>query len=461
MSVPEACVVCGAQAGEDLVAAADAEGGQDWRFARCGACSCVYLRDAERHVAHDEALEGELFLTWYLESGAGLEAMIPPLVALPFPTGGSLLDVGCGYGFSAWWVQEYLGGRVLGLERAAYGAAGAAALGVEIMPEYVLPDTDVPGGPYDVVHASEVIEHVADPAAFLQGLHRATAADGRLVLTTPDASAIRPDRPAAEVVEALSPGLHRFLLSRDHLQRLVREAGFTEQHVVQNGAHLVLWAGSEKLGTPAWAAPDPHVLLDAYQRLERSGVSALARGASYRSFRLHVKEGELAAARDAWQRLCARTLDDLGLDLARFGGDDLVEYTSTSGAAARVGRWPTFLGPALYWAGMLETLADPSDIGSRCRLFADSITVMRHDVATDHRFAHESAALVEPARFHLLQVAAQTVAREAPALLGKVGDDLPVSTGDHVERTSEELDTLTTALRYTRGSRPWARLGRR
>jgi SAM-dependent methyltransferase len=455
--VEEPCPVCGQRAGTHLVTAADGEPGRpDWAFARCGACATVYLRAQGRHVAHDEGLDDELFLTWYLESGAGLEAMLPPLLAHPWRPGQRFLDVGCGYGFSAWYVQKALGGQVLGLERASYGALGAHALGVEVLPAYVEPGTPLPGGPFDVVHASEVVEHVDDPQGFLHALRGALAPSGRLVLTTPDADSVSADRPDAEVVEALSPGLHRFLLARSRLRAMLSKAGFAHQHLVRNGGHLVVWASPSPLAEPDWRAVDADLLLDALAGLRGTGVPALERGVAYRQLRTLVQEGRLEAAGTALEALRALLVSETGLDPLRLGPDEVRAYTATASPAERVGRWPTFLGPLLYWLGMHRTLADPGDVGTRTQLFAQAVTVMRHDVATGHRYAHEAAWLVERARFHLLQVAAQTVAREAPVLRGTVPDDLPVSQGGHAERVEQELALLRGALAVRPGPAPAA-----
>ena len=44
--------------------------------------------------------------------------------------------------------------------------------------------------PFDLVVAGEVIEHLDDPGAFLDGLHALVAPDGLLVVTTPNASGL-------------------------------------------------------------------------------------------------------------------------------------------------------------------------------------------------------------------------------------------------------------------------------
>ena len=43
---------------------------------------------------------------------------------------------------------------------------------------------------FDLVTCMEVIEHVADPAAFVRGLARVLAADGLLILSTPNRTAL-------------------------------------------------------------------------------------------------------------------------------------------------------------------------------------------------------------------------------------------------------------------------------
>jgi 2-polyprenyl-3-methyl-5-hydroxy-6-metoxy-1,4-benzoquinol methylase len=66
------------------------------------------------------------------------------------------------------------------------------------------------GRRFDVVYASEVIEHVPDPAAFAALLAARVADDGVLVLTTPSADYIEPGTAFAHTTAALAPGFHGF-----------------------------------------------------------------------------------------------------------------------------------------------------------------------------------------------------------------------------------------------------------
>jgi 2-polyprenyl-6-hydroxyphenyl methylase/3-demethylubiquinone-9 3-methyltransferase len=99
----------------------------------------------------------------------------------------TLLDVGCGAGLAAEALARR-GAVVTGLD-AAGGAldaarAHAAAGGLAIDYREGLPE-DLPAGQtFDAVIALEVIEHVADHAAFLAALARATAPGGLVFLST-------------------------------------------------------------------------------------------------------------------------------------------------------------------------------------------------------------------------------------------------------------------------------------
>ena len=62
----------------------------------------------------------------------------------------------------------------------------AAKMGLEI--DYRAGDVQELGGQFDFSTALEVIEHVADPAAFVKALAKRLAPDGLLVMSTPNAT---------------------------------------------------------------------------------------------------------------------------------------------------------------------------------------------------------------------------------------------------------------------------------
>jgi 2-polyprenyl-6-hydroxyphenyl methylase/3-demethylubiquinone-9 3-methyltransferase len=104
--------------------------------------------------------------------------------------GKSALDVGCGAGLLAEPLAR-LGAKVTGIDAApeliAVARGHAAAQGLEI--DYRAGAVEALGGQFDLVTSMEVIEHVADPAAFVRALAKRLAPGGLLVLSTPNATA--------------------------------------------------------------------------------------------------------------------------------------------------------------------------------------------------------------------------------------------------------------------------------
>jgi 2-polyprenyl-6-hydroxyphenyl methylase/3-demethylubiquinone-9 3-methyltransferase len=103
--------------------------------------------------------------------------------------GRTALDVGCGAGLLAEPLAR-LGANVTGLDASteliAVARDHAAARGLEI--DYRAGELETLQGQFDLVTCMEVIEHVADPAAFVRALAKRLAADGLLILSTPNAT---------------------------------------------------------------------------------------------------------------------------------------------------------------------------------------------------------------------------------------------------------------------------------
>ena len=102
------------------------------------------------------------------------------------------LDVGCGAGLLCEPLAR-LGGEVTGVDAAAenVGVASAHAEAVGLAVTYRHGDIGDAAfadalGQFDLVTSMEVIEHVADPAAFLAALVARMADDGLMILSTPN-----------------------------------------------------------------------------------------------------------------------------------------------------------------------------------------------------------------------------------------------------------------------------------
>jgi len=99
-------------------------------------------------------------------------------------------DVGCGAGLLAEPLAR-LGAAVTGIDAAPENIAAARehALGQGLEIDYRVGGVEALDGRYDLVTSLEVVEHVADPAAFVSSLAAAVAEGGLLILSTPNRTA--------------------------------------------------------------------------------------------------------------------------------------------------------------------------------------------------------------------------------------------------------------------------------
>ena len=103
--------------------------------------------------------------------------------------GKTALDVGCGAGLLTEPLAR-LGATVTGLDASpeviAVAREHASAGGLQI--DYRVGDVAELEGQFDLITCMEVIEHVAEPGAFLRALARRLAKGGLLVMSTPNAT---------------------------------------------------------------------------------------------------------------------------------------------------------------------------------------------------------------------------------------------------------------------------------
>jgi 2-polyprenyl-6-hydroxyphenyl methylase/3-demethylubiquinone-9 3-methyltransferase len=103
--------------------------------------------------------------------------------------GKTALDVGCGAGLLAEPLAR-LGARVAGIDAAPelieVARDHSEKMGLEI--DYRAAAVETIEGQFDLVISMEVIEHVADPAAFVKSLASRLAHNGLLIMSTPNAT---------------------------------------------------------------------------------------------------------------------------------------------------------------------------------------------------------------------------------------------------------------------------------
>ncbi|HVH37848.1 MAG TPA: bifunctional 2-polyprenyl-6-hydroxyphenol methylase/3-demethylubiquinol 3-O-methyltransferase UbiG [Sphingomicrobium sp.] len=144
--------------------------------------------------------------------------------------GKSALDVGCGAGLLAEPLTR-LGAAVTAIDASAelIDVARAHALGQGLAIDYRAIPVEAVNGRFDLVTSMEVIEHVADPAAFVRALAMRLAPGGLLIMSTPNATAWSRllTITVAEGVGAVPKGTHDFdkFLAPGQLRQLLAVAG--------------------------------------------------------------------------------------------------------------------------------------------------------------------------------------------------------------------------------------------
>ena len=164
--------------------------------------------------------------------------------------GKRVLDVGCGAGLLAEPLAR-LGASVTAIDAAGESVSvardHASRRGLAI--DYRVGGVEAAAGErFDLVTSMEVVEHVADPAAFVRGLADAVAPGGLLVMSTPNRTWLT--RLAlvegAERTGVIPRGTHDWdkFLTPDELAAMVRDAGLE----VIDTTGLILSASGFALG---------------------------------------------------------------------------------------------------------------------------------------------------------------------------------------------------------------------
>jgi SAM-dependent methyltransferase len=189
-----ACLVCGSDRREFPFRLHD-----PYRVARCTSCGFYYLYPRVIESAMQEAYRQPSYYEGgacgyadasYTAQESALRATFKCLLhnlADRQLTGGTLLEVGCGYGYLLDEARPYFDRRV-GTEFSLEGAQIACATGAEVFVggiEQISAERT-----FDIVVAVQVIEHVYQPLTFVKQLINHTQPRGHIVIATPDIGGI-------------------------------------------------------------------------------------------------------------------------------------------------------------------------------------------------------------------------------------------------------------------------------
>lgn len=182
---------------------------------------------------------GEVFATWFVDAFG----------ASPWLSAKRVLEIGAGSGaVMAPLQRRFPQARFEGLELCRASATAARTAGHEV---HAVDVHDWNAGPYDIIYAVAVLEHVPSPTKFLARLRDLLAPGGLLFLT-------QPTQNVASYDILFNDHLHHF--HSDHLIGYANKLGFCERrsvvgHELMPNFSLHVWQKAESPKSWSWSQP--------------------------------------------------------------------------------------------------------------------------------------------------------------------------------------------------------------
>lgn len=397
--VPGTCLACGtkgpmAPVCEVLNLHADAG---LLKFACCAQCKSLTVIQGSLYDYTDNSQMSDASWRHYIHIGAGIDFMARPIQRVATQRSkASLLDVGCGFGYTLDFFRALIGGDIAGVEPSTYGVMGRDMLGLPIEISYLSEVESLAGKRFDIVFSSEVIEHVPQPGVFIDELEGHLAEKGVLILTTPNAAYVSPRNTLSSVAATLSPGLHRVLFSSIALESLLRSKGFTYVKIEELDERLLVFASRENvLVKPVDRLLHQQYLFYLLQRAaEPTAHVDVEVGFRYRAFKELVNLGRVTEARMQAEALASVMRIHFGLDPLDQGliVKRVLSATSFEDYANMA---PYCLGPFLFYFAMMRRVAgeDPRS-AAQALSFAEEVLV--HMIRIAPFEAQEASSLLWP-----------------------------------------------------------------
>lgn len=309
------CPNCGAKEPKPVICRSRPGASPAWQLLRCPACTAGFYEDQTVHDYADEGMTAQS-TTYFLQQGAAVGIFADILARIPKPPGARYIEIGCGFGFGVDIARHAMGWEARGMDPADLSEVGRRLLGIDVTSAYFDPTT-VADGSCDIVMATEVLEHLPEPAGFLAEIRRGLKPDGIAVLTTPDLAAVRPAIAKPVLAATLTVGLHLILQSQQSLGRILRDAGFDHIQVFSDGWKLTAFASAAPLALVEDAAARQKVAIG--YLTERSEARATADdlyfGFAGRGFFEAVSARDAEASDRIWSRLGPRLRERYGIDI--------------------------------------------------------------------------------------------------------------------------------------------------
>jgi SAM-dependent methyltransferase len=159
-----------------------------YRYVRCGNCGLVYMNPRPDAVALKN-----MYDTYHQRNGkdeGDWEVMmednfreVSALLSRKFPSGGRLLDIGCGYGHFLR-IMERLHWRAEGLDPSLHTVRQAQKAGRSVT-HAAIDDAAVPERSYEAVTMFYVLEHITDPLGTLRKVFGLLVPGGSVIIRIP------------------------------------------------------------------------------------------------------------------------------------------------------------------------------------------------------------------------------------------------------------------------------------
>lgn len=402
----------------------------DHKILRCDQCGTLFYAGEDPVLGYENEAMNQNYWLHYSQIGAGLTAMLEPLFYLGERAKGSLLDVGCGFGYVVDFYNKIGYGDAIGLETAAYGKVGAKLLSVPILDSYYADCKEISGKRFDIIFSCEVLEHVPNPKAFITEISAGLKADGVLVLTTPSSNVIHSNANESEIIGSLSPDFHYFLSSPEALERLLRDCGYQDVRVDDSGSRLFAWASKSKLPTLEKKMPwkDYFKYLEILSENPDANVQS---GALQRLFKDSWNTGHVEIANSAFKKLEECAVEKYSLSIKY---PDIGRYNRRESIISDIDKHPAWYPSVLYF-GAMYVGSILKNLPQKIRMIDAALEIMQNEVSClDPRLVQESQHLLPHVK-NSLALAYQEVA--APFLNGNLNN---VNEGKiNSERISKKL----------------------
>jgi SAM-dependent methyltransferase len=393
---------------------------------QCENCGTLHYPDVEV-FEYESRRDADLARKFYLEVGAGLDAMVAPLAWVGMDDTGSFLEVGGGYGFSVDFASRGLGWTSANIDPSFLARTGARDLGHTHIAAYLSPDHELADQSFDRVLSSEVIEHVKEPDRFLAALTAALAPDGVLLLTTPNAAVVKADAGLDALLPVITAGHHIVIYSKAGLETALRRAGYSHVTVQESGPTLQATASRSPFKVDFDAGAD-RSKLQAYlsDRLETLGRDhTLFAAFAVRLLKECVHTAQWDRAREIRDILTTRWLKDYGFNL-KLGDTLNTEFRVTNKGQRRhlrrfAANHPFSLAIALYYSARVDqNFGKMADAISAFRAASRIANTLQSVFSTMYAACRETEEASLRARLALAELTAASHPDEAASILLEV-----------------------------------------